>query len=35
MALVEAIRLAVDAITRDAAAACFSHAGCALPGQES
>jgi transposase len=32
--LVEAIRLAVDAVTRDDAAAWFAHAGYALPDQE-
>jgi transposase len=34
-ALLEAIRLAVDAITREDAVAWFTHAGYALPGQES
>jgi transposase len=34
-ALVEAIRLAVDAITREDAAAWFTHAGYTLPAQES
>ena len=33
-ALLEAVRRAVDAITRDDAAAWFAHAGYALPGQE-
>jgi transposase len=34
-ALLEAVRLAVDAITRDDAAAWFAHAGYALPDQAS
>jgi transposase len=34
-ALFEAVRLAIEAITRDDAIAWFAHAGYALPGQES